>query len=218
VRGHLFYAMNWVFMLDEAHRLNPDFWFEFSVWDGDDAGRYSYTPSLTPERYGGYARFGMWLTRPRLVRVYRNYNQTLDEMLPWDEPVFEAVDRVYQNETLRSFWRNSTLVHNDAREHPYQYNFPPEYADRERMFLLSTNLDPALPWSASTQFAVMALARVQGERPDRQWLLYAYAPLGDQIGVEIVIPGYAIVVVDVALGGSFYLVDEASGEISAVMN
>ena len=27
-------SMNWIFMLKEARRINPDFWFELSVWDG----------------------------------------------------------------------------------------------------------------------------------------------------------------------------------------
>lgn len=31
-------AMNWVFMLDEAWRVNPDFWFEMSTWDGNGVG------------------------------------------------------------------------------------------------------------------------------------------------------------------------------------
>ena len=30
-------SMNWVFMLDEAWSVNPDFWFEISVWDGNEA-------------------------------------------------------------------------------------------------------------------------------------------------------------------------------------
>ncbi len=29
-------SMNWVFMLDEAWRVNPNFWFEISTWDGNE--------------------------------------------------------------------------------------------------------------------------------------------------------------------------------------
>jgi hypothetical protein len=29
-------SMNWVFMLEEAWRVNPDFWFEISTWDGNE--------------------------------------------------------------------------------------------------------------------------------------------------------------------------------------
>lgn len=33
-------SMNWVFMLQEAWRVNPDFWFEISTWDGNELGRW----------------------------------------------------------------------------------------------------------------------------------------------------------------------------------
>jgi len=33
-------SMNWIFMLDEAWRANPDFWFEMSTWDGNEVGRW----------------------------------------------------------------------------------------------------------------------------------------------------------------------------------
>lgn len=33
-------SMNWVFMLEEAWRVNPDFWFEMSTWDGNEIGRW----------------------------------------------------------------------------------------------------------------------------------------------------------------------------------
>jgi hypothetical protein len=29
-------SMNWVFMLEEAWRVNPNFWFEMSTWDGNE--------------------------------------------------------------------------------------------------------------------------------------------------------------------------------------
>ena len=31
-------TMNWVFMLDEIHRTQTEFWFELSTWDGDQPG------------------------------------------------------------------------------------------------------------------------------------------------------------------------------------
>jgi proline racemase len=37
--------------------------------------------------------------------------------------------------------------------------------------------------------------------------------LGDVRDVEITVPGYGDVVVDVALGGSFYLIDESTDGI-----
>jgi hypothetical protein len=219
VMGPLFQAMNWVFILNEAHQLNPSFWYEFISWDEDQAGRDKYAQlgqSFTPERYGGFVQFGMWLVRPRIVREYRDWDQGRAEILPWFMPVINAVDRIYTNAVLQSFWRNSTLVANTSRQHPYQSDIPPEYSTVNRMFLLNTNLDPAQPWSLDTEFPVMSLARAKGTSPNRQWLLYAYAPLGSKTNVRIAIPEYQTVTVHVALEGSFYLVDESTQNITPV--
>jgi hypothetical protein len=54
---------------------------------------------------------------------------------------------------------------------------------------------------------------VIGEPGSREWLLYANSPLTDRTGVTITIPGYGDVTVDVAVEGSFYLVDEARGKV-----
>jgi hypothetical protein len=212
VRGGIFQSMNWVFILNEALRLNPSYWFEFSSWDGDLEAQDLYADlgqSLTPERYGGFVQYGMWLIKPRVVRMYRDWDQSRKEILPWLLPVLNAVDKVYLNPILQSFWRNSTLIPNPSRKHPYQSSIPTEYDSVDRMFLLTTNLDPPLPWSEDTEFPVMSLARVKGNSPNKQWLLYAYAPLGSKKNVHIAIPGFGTIIVDVALGGSFYLIDEA---------
>jgi hypothetical protein len=219
VMGPLFQAMNWVFILSEAYRLNPSFWYEFMTWDEDRAGRNKYArlgQLFTPERYGGFVQFGMWLVRPRIVREYRDWDQGRAAILPWFMPVINAVDRIYTSPVLWSFWRNSSLVANTSRQHPYQSDIPLEYSTVNRMFLLNTNLDPAQPWSLATEFPVMSLARVKGTSPNRQWLLYAYAPLGSETNVQIAIPDYEAATINVALGGSFYLVDESTQNITPV--
>ncbi|MFO7901543.1 MAG: hypothetical protein ACQESR_18600 [Planctomycetota bacterium] len=48
-------SMNWVFMLDEAWRVNPDFWFEISTWDGNEVDSWmegvgARTPAQLVER------------------------------------------------------------------------------------------------------------------------------------------------------------------------
>jgi len=219
VAGLLFQAMNWVFMLDEARQFNPSFWYEFSSWDGDEVSRNAYTQlgqNLTPERYGGFVQFAMWLLRPRLVRDYRAWEQPRSAILAWFTPIVEAVDLIYRNAALELFWRSSDLVENASRPHPYQTDVPPEYANLPRMFLLTTNLDPAPPWSMQTEFPVMSLARVRGTSPQRSWLLYAYAPLGRQPEVQISVPEFGAVRVSVNLGGSYYLVDEATKKITPI--
>jgi len=86
------------------------------------------------------------------------------------------------------------------------------------MFLLSTNLDPAQPWSLSTVIPVFALARVIGTTPNRQWLIYAFSPQANRTGVQVTIPGYRTVGVNATIGGAFSLVDEVSGLVRDVTN
>jgi len=43
-------AMNWVFMLEEAWRANPDFWFEMSTWDGNEIDCWTETLGVSKSR------------------------------------------------------------------------------------------------------------------------------------------------------------------------
>jgi hypothetical protein len=225
--------MNLVFMQREALKLNPRFWFEFSVWDGyhNEPERSKTYPSTratlrkagqtySPERYKGWVQFGMWLMRPRAVRDFRGWTEpwadTVDKdgAVTWEGggPYFlalaEAVDRVHSDGFLRQWWRKGSLAPNRARKHPYQAAIPAEYRDVDRWFALSTTLDPAEPWSLTTEIPVFALALVQGEAPDRRWLVYAHAPLGERKRVGVTVPGYKQVSIDVPVDGAFYLVTE----------
>src|SRR5262245_3125204 len=217
-------TMNWVFMQREALRLNPNFWFEMSVWDGHEPSqendkRKTYARAgqqFTPERYGGMAQFGLWLLRPRTVREFRGWLDTLDQAEPYFLPIVEAVDRAHLNPTLRDFWRKGSLVPNRAGAHPYQTVIPAEYQNVDRWFLLNTSLDPKRPWELGTQLPVFALALVLGDAPQRRWLIYAHAPLGAREAVQVTIPGYGAAPINVAVGGSFYIVDEKSWSAQAL--
>ncbi len=217
-------AMNWVFMLDLALRKNPNYWFELSTWDGheptqaNDKRKFfaNAKQSYTPERYAGMVQFGMWLLRPRVVREFRGYQDTVEKMEPYFLPVVAAVDRVYANAVLRDFWRKGELVPNRSRAHPYQSIVPPEYQAIDRWYRLDTSLDPKWEWGLATQLEVFALALVKGKAPQRQWLLYAHAPMGARREVQISLPAYRAVTVNVAVGGSFYLVDEKARRVQAI--
>jgi hypothetical protein len=93
---------------------------------------------------------------------------------------------------------------------------PREYQNEDRWFMLDTTLDPQRPWSLGTELPVFSLALVTGKTPARQWLVYAHAPLAPRSNVGITIPEYGAVRTDVSVGGSFYLVDEASRRIQAI--
>jgi hypothetical protein len=216
-------AMNWVFMLKEAQKLNPKFWFEISTWDGHEPGdsdkRKAYAKAgqqYTPERYGGMVQFGMWLLRPRVVREFRAYQDTLAQAEPYFLPIVNAVDRVHKNATLSDFWRKGELVPNRSQSHPYQTIVPKEYQSSDRWFLLDTSLDPKRPWELGTPIPVFALALVKGNGSQRQWLVYAHSPLGARRDVQISIPGYSAVKVNVSVSGSFYLVDEKSQRVQQI--
>src|SRR5262249_16036316 len=113
---------NLIFMQREALALNPNFWFELSVWDGyvpgGDTNKNStasdnraYFASLgqtyTPDRYKGFVQFDMWLNRPRAVREFRDWIQPRDATTePYFLALLDAVDSVYRNATLTKYWRN----------------------------------------------------------------------------------------------------------------
>lgn len=243
-------AMNLVFMRDEAYRLNPDFWFELSVWNGcdtiDSSGHPTctgYTSAYSGQRYAGWVRFVMWMLQPRLLRDYRNFETQGNPSSPnastdYFAAVLGAVDQVYADATLQLFWRDSKLVAADPAklpsaynyyQHPYQAATLSAYAGKDRMFMLpvaeNTAFNSALSslYSAqqthtsyavplNTTVAVFAVARVRGEAPKREWLLYLHAPAGAQTGVTVTIPDYSYnngaVTVDAPVGGKFYLIKE----------
>lgn len=218
-------SMNWVFMLDEAYRANPNFWFEISTWDGNEpeAGndkRKFYQQAgqqYSPGRYGGMVKFGMWLLRPRVVREFRGYRETLDRTEPYFMPIVQAVDSVHRNAVLRDFWQKGVLVPNRRRQHPYQTIVPPEYRNADRWFMLDTSLDPPPPWEMGTVMPVYSLALVKGRAPERQWLVYAHSPLGTRKGVRISIPEFGAVQMDVPVEGDFLTVDEKTRAATRVV-
>jgi hypothetical protein len=228
-------SMNWVFALQEIYRTRPEFWFELSTWDGDQPGqsndkRKFYARQgqpFTPDRYEGFVQFGLWLTRARSVRDFRGWLETVEYAGPYFEPIMRAVDRIYDNQVLQKFWRKGTLVANHGRKHPYQSNIPPEYKDVDRWFLLETSLTPkelrseefdnARPPAMQTEIPVFALALVLGSAPNRQWLVLANAPREARVGVQITVPDYGAITVDVPQSGSFYQVSESGKQVRPVV-
>ncbi len=211
--------MNYVMGLRELYAKRPDFWYEFSVWDGNAQGKANdkwayyekHGQKYTPERHGSYVEFGMWLTRPRLVREWRGYLDTRKRVGAYFEAVVKVVDRVWADSVLKRFWRKGTLVPNPKRPHPYNAKVPDEYRRVDRYYLLETDLDPKRPWTLKTEIPVFSLAYVIGKPGSREWLIYARSPLKDRPGVQITIPDYKPIKVDVPVAGAFYHVREGKG-------
>jgi hypothetical protein len=222
-------AMNLIFMKRNALRANPNLWIGFSIWDGQDLNskrREQYKPKpeyyrslgqeYSPARYGGYAQFGLWLLRPRAIREYRGWTSDLPSMEPLYLALAQGVDRVYQNATLQAFWRKGELVPNHAQQHPYQNKVLEEYKNEDRWFLLDTNLDAPRPWKLDTEIPVFSLALVEGAKGNRRWLVYAHSPVQERKDVEITVPDYGKVTVDVPVAGAFYVVNEKARSITPV--
>jgi hypothetical protein len=222
-------SMNWIFMQKQALKLNPNFRFGFSVWNGYTEKKETDRPAFyenlgqeySPARYGGYAQFGLWLLRPRVLREYRGYNsrgwaETTEQIEPWFMALAADIDRIYENKTLQEFWRKGELVPNRAHPHPYQVNVPEEYKNEDRWFLLDTNLDPPRPWKLETELPVFSLALVEGEKGNRRWLVHAYSPVGARKDVEITIPEYGKIKADATVAGAFYVVDEKAKTVTPV--
>jgi len=169
-----------------------------------------------PERAAGWVQYGMWLVRPRVVREFRGHATQLEPVKPYWMETVNAVDRIHHTPTLTEFWRHARLVPNAAHESPYDTDVPERYRNQPRWFALDTNLDPPRPWNLDTKLPVFSLALVRGEEGNRQWLLYAHSPSEDRAGVEITIPEYGVVTVDVPRRGAFYLVEEEGGAVRAV--
>jgi hypothetical protein len=226
-------SMNWIFQLDEAWRVNPNFWWEISLWDGNAS---NWTPdttctpeavkkskacqymkdgqTYTPDRYEGWVQFGLWLLRPRVVREFHGSTTPLKPWRPFFERLLFAVDRIYADESLRQFWRHGALVPNREHRHPYQEDVPAKYRDLDRWFLLDTSLDSPRPWTLKTNIPVFSLALALGDNGARRWLVYAHSPLEDRRGVTITVPDFGKITVDVPRAGAFYLADESNKTVT----
>jgi len=228
-------SMNWIFQLEEAWKVNPDFWWEISTWDGNASNwtpQTKCTPEIakkskacqymldgqtySPQRYSGWVQFGMWLLRPRAIREFRGSTTPLEPWRPFFERLLFAVDRIYANSTLEYFWRHGKLVANPEHQHPYQVDIPEKYRSLERWFLLDTSLDPRRPWEQHTNIPVFSLALVTGDKGNRRWLVYAHSPLEGRRDVTLTVPGFGKITIDVSIAGSFYIVDEKDAKTSGI--
>lgn len=169
-----------------------------------------------PDRAEGWTQFGMWLLRPRVVREFRGHATPLEPVKPYWLRTVAAVDRVWADPVLTEFWRHGRLVANPAHRHPYQVDIPERYRDTRRWYLLDSDLDPPRPWSSKTDLPVYAIALVRGDAGMRRWLVYAHAPLRGRSPVELTLPDYGKIRVDVPRAGAFYHIEESGRRLRRV--
>ena len=222
-------AMNLVFMKQEAIKVKPDFWFELIFWDGDIWSKNTKKAAMhtkagvdySPGYYKGWTQYCMWLLTPR---VAREWHSSIDDRQRWwhyFQGVLDAVCAVHYDSVLKKFWRQGRLVANTAVKHPFRINIPQTWKDLPRWYHLQTDLDPKIPVEKNGTISVQAkggnpnvpvwtLARVVGKQPDREWLLYVFAPLGEKKNVQVKIPGCGTVRVDAPVRGAFYYIQEVA--------
>ena len=205
--------MNVKWQLELVYQDNPDFWYEMSVWDGKRAWYAEQNDPFTPERYKAWIQYGMWLTRPRVVREFRNTGETREATgVDYFNKFLEAVDDVYADPLKVRFWRKGTVVANTSRPSPYYKFKDEEYASIPKWFNLNTSLDRFPPAGQQvdmkTEMPVWALALVLGDAPKREWLVYAYSPKQNRTQVTISIPEYRDITLDVPQAGVFHHVVE----------
>ena len=216
-------AMNWVSMQKEIETRRPAFWFEMSVWDGQQPGYPTDKAKLyasrqqqyTPARYEGFVQFGMWLLRPRVVREFRNPSHHRSSFGSYFDRVLAAVDRVHANATLRQFWSDGRLIANRSEPHIYGSALPQDIAALQRWFLLETKANPPKPWKTSTPLKVFALALERGASPNREWLIYAFSPLDAALDTTVEIVDETIPIV-ATRNGAFFRYRENGARIEKI--
>jgi hypothetical protein len=216
-------AMNWVPVLAEVMRANPDYWFELSTWDGQTPGLpkdkslfyRARGQTLTPARVAGMAQFGMWLLRPRVIREFRGTEDGRAKFEPYFVETLNAVTRVHDDPTLARFWTTGRLVANPSNVHPYQENLPADFAGSARWFLLDSPVNPARPWRLDTPLELYALALAAGAGASAEWLVYAFSPHHEAMQAQVQIPNGPRVTVPAAAAGCFSLV-QAKGAVSTI--
>jgi len=205
-------AMNYIPVLTDTLKRHPSFWFETSIWDGyepaKNGGKRTFYKSIGQSfsecRYQGYVRFDAWLLRPRVLREYRGKTDYSNES--YFNVILNVVDEINTNSELADFWKNSTLVENSRRKHPYQSNIPAELAGEPRWFLLDVNSNPELSNNHIYDIIETYAISLHDSKTDR-YLLYTYSPQGEKKSLSVNIPGHGVVTVDASPTGSYYVIN-----------
>lgn len=103
------------------------------------------------------------------------------------------------------------------------------WAGEDRFFQLTVGINPPFkvwpkdndvsdtsPTNVSGRIKVWAIAYALRQAPDREWLLILQSPTENRKDVEVTVPGFGDVKVDVAQRGSFYHLKEGKTGATAV--
>lgn len=213
-------AMGWYPMMAQLLAQKPNHWFELSVWDGYNERtrndkRHFYArigQTFDPARYQGLLRFGLWLTRPRVVREFRHWNQARTPVQPYFQSVLDSTREVHEHPILARFWLEAELVPNNSRNHPYAEKLPVAAQDMSRWFGHSENGIPRnvnKRQLADTRINVFDLV-LQIPNTD-EYLVFAYSPTGRFTNTRISVEGRFTIRVPVSPSGHFHRVTRNNG-------
>ena len=188
--------------------------------------RLDYLP-----RYEGFCALALWLTRPRILREFgwADYEREIDQH--W-QVAMRVTDRVWSDPVLTRFWRKGRLVANPEFAKQTGVRHPmgdlgefwsKRWEGLDCFFQLSSPINPPFAsWPTSPTaltstypdssgvVKVWAIAYELGTAPKREWLVLTQSPREDRKAVQVTIPGYGEVTVDVTRSGSFNLLREGT--------
>jgi hypothetical protein len=198
------------------------------------------------ERYEGLCNTALWLSRPRIIRefawgdfdgqVERQW-QTLMRAVDrvWTDPVLTrfwrkgalVVNPDYEAATgvKHPFWELTDLDKGGRvgpwlelwkkQDRFYQLTVPvnPPFAKWPQGYLVAFKANPD---DEHALIKVWAFAYELGTAPKREWLLYVQSPREDRKAVEVKVPGFGDVAVDVTRSGAFYHLQEGQKGASRV--
>ncbi|MEI8229134.1 MAG: hypothetical protein WCH77_12865 [Planctomycetota bacterium] len=186
------------------------------------------------DRYEGLCNAALWLSRPRIIREFGwgDFNgqvvrqwQTLMRAVDrvWNDPVLTrfwrkgtlVVNPDYEAATgaKHPFWELTDLDRagrvgpwlerwkKQDRFHQLTVPINPPFAKWPQRYEVAFQANPD---DEQSLIKVWAFAYELGEAPKREWLLYVQSPREDRKAVEVKVPGFADVSVDVPRTGAFY--------------
>ena len=185
-------------------------------------------------RYQGMCTMALWISRPRVLREFGwgDFDGQIEAQ--W-KALMRTTDVVWSDPVLTKFWRQGSLVPNPAYEQETGFKHPMNlgtdekepwktlWADQPRFFQLSVGINPPFkswpsaaantitntaPDNENSLIKVWAIAYELGKAPKREWLLIAQSPREDRRNVDITVPGFGPVAVEVQRQGSFYHLSE----------
>jgi hypothetical protein len=198
------------------------------------------------ERYEGLCNAALWLSRPRIIREFgwgdfdgqvvrqwKTLMRAVDRV--WTDPVLTrfwrkgtlVVNPDYEAATglKHPYWELTDLDKGGKvgpwldlwkkQDRFYQLTVPinPPFAKWPQRYEVAFQANPD---DENALIKVWAFAYELGQSPDREWMLYVQSPREDRKAVEVKVPGFGDVSVDVPRSGAFYHLQEGKEGVKRV--